>query len=136
ITVALPTAGYELDVDMVPSPFPGTYVAMGFTNSNVLHSNLATSGALWLRLDVSPDSTWRFHYQLRTGGIANGQLVAAGGVDNFDGWPTSSLRYSTNGSVTLTIAGQLVGTFPATLANPKYLAIEGVGMFDNLVFRQ
>src|SRR6185503_15035206 len=59
ITVALPTAGYELDVDMVPSPFPGTYVAMGFTNSNVLHSNLATSGALWLRLDVSPDSTWR-----------------------------------------------------------------------------
>jgi hypothetical protein len=136
IAVTLPAAGYELDVDIVPSPFPGAYVAMGFTNSNVLHSNLTTAGALWLRLDVSPDSTWRFHYQLRSGGIATGQLLASGNVDNFDGWPTSSIRYSTAGSVTLSIDGQPLGTFSATLATPKYLAIEGVGTFDNLVLRQ
>jgi hypothetical protein len=136
IAVTLPAAGYELDVDMVPSPFPGAYVAMGFTNSNVLHSNLATSGALWLRLEMAPDTTWRFHYQLRMGSITTGQLLASGGVDNFDGFPTSSLRYSTDGSVTLSIDGQPLGTFPATLATPKYLAIEGVGTFDNLVLRE
>jgi hypothetical protein len=107
-----------------------------FTSSNALHSNLTTSGALWLRIEVSPDSTWRFHYQLRTGGIATGQLLASGGVDNFDGWPMSSLRYSTTGLVTLTIDGKPLGTFPATLATPKYLAIEGVGTFDNLILRQ
>jgi hypothetical protein len=136
IAITLPAAGYEMDVDVEPSPFPGAYVAMGFTNSNLLHSNLTTSGALWLRIDATADSTWRLHYQLRSGGVATGQLIASGTISNFDGLPTASLRYSTSGSVTLAIDGQPLGTFPATLANPKYMAIEGVGGFDNLVLRQ
>jgi hypothetical protein len=136
ITVALPSAGYELSMEGYPAPIPGGYVAIGFTSSAVLTSNLTTSGLLWLRVTDSTRFGVPLHYELRAGGLATGRLIASGDA-GAAGWNHMALRYSpAAGTVTLTFADAVVGTYPVTMPTPKYLAFEGIGILDNLVLRQ
>ena len=136
ITVALPGAGYELSMDGYPAPIPGGYVAIGFTTSPVLTSNLTTSGLLWLRVTDPTRAGVPLHYELRVGSLATGRLIAAGDAGSA-GWNRMALRVSpAAGTVTLTFADAVLGTFPVTTATPTYLAFEGIGILDNLVLRQ
>ena len=140
VTVALPGAGYQMSMEGYPAPVRGTYLAFGFTNSGALTSNLTTSGALWLRM--SADTSFApLHYELRAGGLANGTLLASGDVGIIDagviGRARMAIRYSPAArSVTLTLLGTVIGTYPVSIPTPKYLAFEGIGVLDDLVLRQ
>ena len=136
VTVALPDAGYELSMEGYPAPIPGAYVAIGFTSSGALYSNLTTSGSLWLKVTDPTRFGLPLHWELRTGSVASGQLIASGD-GGYSGWNHMGLRYSPLAhTVTLSFADAVVGTFPVTIAPPKYLAFEGVGILDDLVLRQ
>jgi len=136
ITVALPDAGYELSMEGWPAPIPGGYIAIGFTSSAALTSNLTSGGSLWLRVSDDTRSGMPLHYELRTGSLAGGQLLASGDA-GWAGWNHMAIRYSpAAGTVTLSFADAVVGTYPVTIATPKYLAFEGVGILDNLVLRR
>ena len=136
ITVALPDAGYELSMEGWPAPIPGAYIAIGFTSSSALTSNLTSAGSLWLRVTDSTRFGVPLHYELRTGSLAGGQLLASGDA-GAAGWNHMGLRYSpAAGTVTLSFAGAVVGTYPVAISAPRYLAFEGVGVLDNLVLRQ
>ena len=136
ITIALPSAGYELSMEGYPAPIDGGYLAIGFTNSGALTSNLTTSGSLWLRVTDPTRSGAPLHYELRTGSLASGQLIASGDA-GYAGWNHMGLRYSpAAGTVTLTFADSVVGSWPVVIAPPKYLAFEGIGILDDFVLRQ
>jgi hypothetical protein len=135
-SLALPSAGWEYSIDGWPAPIDSGYIAVGFTNSAAVYSNLTTSGLVWLR--VTDPTHWSFplHWELRTGSLATGQVLATGDF-GFSGWNHMGLRYSPSAStVTLTFADSLVGTFPVTMGTPKYVAFEGVGVLDNFVIRR
>jgi hypothetical protein len=136
ITVTLPSAGYELSMEGYPAPIAGGYIAIGFTNSGALTSNLTSSGSLWLRVVDTTRFGVPLHYELRTGSLSNGQIIASGDA-GASGYNQMAIRYSpASGTVTLSFAGQAVGTFPVSIAPPRYLAFEGVGVLDDLVLRQ
>ena len=137
ITVALPPEGYEFSMEGYPAPIPNGYVAIGFTNSGALASNLTTSGIVWLRMrDLNPPPGGVLSYELRTGSLATGQVLASG-YAGYAGWNHMGLRYTTaTQSITLTIGDSVIGTFPAPMTAPKYLAFEGVGVLDNFVLRK
>jgi hypothetical protein len=136
ITVPLPSAGYELSMEGYPAPIAGAYVAIGFTSSGALTSNLTTSGSLWLRVTNPSPFGAPLHYELRSGSLATGQLLVSGDA-GASGWNHMALRYSpAAGTVTLTFADSVVGTYPVTMASPKYLAFEGIGVLDDFVLRQ
>ena len=139
ITVALPNAGYEFSMDGYPAPdpgVPGAYIAIGFTNSNITTSNLTSSGLIWLRVTNPYPFGVPLHYELRSGSLASGKIIASGD-GGAAGFNQMAIRYSpVAATVTLSFGGSVVGTFPATMSTPKYLAFEGVGVLDNLVLRQ
>ncbi len=131
-----PATDYELSMDGYPAPIPGGYIGLGFTGSGATVSNLATSGALWLRVTLPvPDATVPLSYELRTGGMT-GAILASGQM-GYAGFNRMALRYSpATSTVTLTIDGTLIGSYAAPMAPPKYVAFEGVGVMDNFVVRQ
>ena len=136
ITVALPSGGYEFSMEGWPETSPGAYLAIGFTNSAVLTSNLTSTGSLWLRVTDPSGLGAPLHYELRTGSLATGRLLVQGD-GGVRGWNHMALRVSpAAGTVTLTFADSLVGTFPAAVPQPKYLAFEGIGAVDDLVLRK
>jgi hypothetical protein len=136
ITVTLPADGYELSMEGYPAPIPGAYVAIGFTSSSAVTSNLTSGGLLWLRVVDSTRTGFPLHYELRTGGLTSGQLIASGDA-GAAGWNQMALRYSPSaGTVTLRYANRIVATYPVSIPQPKYLAFEGVGVLDDLVLRR
>ena len=136
ITVALPSDGYELSMEGYPAPIPEGYVAIGFTNSGAVTSNLTTSGILWLRVTDTTRFGVPLHYELRAGSLTAGRLLASGDA-GAAGWNHMALRVSpTAGTVTLTFADTVAVTVPFTMTAPKYLAFEGVGILDDFVLRQ
>ena len=139
ITVALPDAGYEFSMDGYPAPTPGVagaYIAIGFTNSNVLTSNLTSSGLIWLRVTNPYPNGVPLHYELWSGSLASGTLITSGDA-GYAGYNQMAIRYSpAAATVTLSFGGSVIGTFPETMSAPKYLAFEGVGVLDNLVLRR
>jgi hypothetical protein len=139
IVVPLPNGGYELSMEGYPAPdpgVPGAYLAIGFTNSGALQSNLTTSGALWLRVTSPYPFGVPLHYELRAGSLASGALLASGD-GGAAGFNRMSIRYSpAAGTVTLTFDGVVIGTYAAAMPAPKYLAFEGVGVIDDVVLRQ
>jgi hypothetical protein len=136
ITMALPSTGYELSMEGYPAPIAGAYVAIGFTNSGALTSNLTSGGSIWLRVVDTTRFGFPLHYELRTGSIATGKVLASGDA-GFSGWNPMAIRYSpANGTVTLTYAGEVIGTYPFTMGTPKYAAFEGVGIMDDFVLRR
>jgi hypothetical protein len=136
ITVALPNDGYELSMEGYPAPIAGAYVAIGFTSSGAVTSNLTTSGALWLRVVDTTRFGFPLHYELRAGSLASGRILASGDA-GASGWNRMAIRYSpAAGTVTLTYDGTVIGTYPFTMAAPKYAAFEGVGILDDFVLRQ
>lgn len=136
ITVPLPSTGYELSMEGYPAPIANAYIAIGFTNSNAVTSNLTTSGSLWLRVRDLSTFGLPLTYELRTGSLANGKIIASGSA-GMAGWNQMSIRYSPSTStVTLSFAGAVVGTFPVSMPTPKYAAFEGVGVLDDFVLRQ
>jgi len=136
ITVALPSTGYELSMEGYPAPIAGAYVAIGFTSSGALTSNLTTSGLLWLRVTDTTHFGLPLHYELRTGSLASGQLIASGDA-GYAGFNRMSLRYSpAAGTVTLKFGDDVVATYPVSIDVPRYIAFEGVGILDDLILRQ
>jgi hypothetical protein len=136
ITVALPTAGYELHMDGYPASIAGAYVAIGFTSSGATTSNLTAGGDLWLRVVDTTRFGFPLHFELRTGSLASGRVIASGDAGS-SGYNPMSIRYSPSAhTVTLTFADSLIGTFPVSIPSPKYIAFEGVGVMDNFLLRK
>ena len=138
IGFALPADSYELSMEGYPAPIPEGYVAIGFTNSGATASNLTSSGALWLRVTDPTRSTFGIplHYELRAGSLASGQLLASGDA-GYRGWMHMAIRVSpAAGTVTVKFADADAVTVPFTLPTPKYVALEGIGIVDDLVLRK
>jgi hypothetical protein len=130
-----PSTAYEYSMDGWPAPIPGAYIALGFTSSPSLQSNLTTSGSLFLRMEYRISESAVLHYDLYAGGV-NGTLLASGD-EGYAGFNPMSLRYDPVAhTTTLRINGVTIGTYPVTIATPKYIAFEGVGVLDNLVVRK
>ncbi len=130
-----PTTAYEYSIDGYPRPVAGAYIAMGFTNTKVTSKALANSGSLWLKIDNSINNPGPMHYQLRLNGMT-GPILAEGN-EGYPGFNPMSLRIDPVAkTVTLRINNVTIGTYNAAIAPPSYLAIEGYGMFDNMVVRQ
>jgi hypothetical protein len=134
VPFAAPASGYELSMDGYPAPIANAYVAIGFTSSTLVASNLTTAGSLWLR--VRNLGSGPLSYELRTGSLATGALLASG-TAGFPGWNRMSIRYApATGTATLSIDGTVVGSYAAPISSPRYVAFEGVGILDNLVVRE
>ena len=129
-----PAGGYELSMDGYPAPIANAYVAIGFTGSSVLTSNLTTFGSLWLRVrDLRENGM--LNYELRTNGM-NGPVLASGNIPQL-GFNRLALRYDPSTSTaTLTLQGEAIGSYAVTIAPPRYVAFEGVGILDNFVVRE
>jgi hypothetical protein len=147
ITVALPSGGYEYSMEGWPETTPGAYIAIGFTNSAALTSNLTSAGSLWLKVTDPTGSGLPLHYELRTGSLATGKLLVAGD-GGMRGWNHMALRVSpAAGTVTMNFgtvahtgvfdyADTTSVTVPLTIPQPKYLAFEGIGVLGDLVLRK
>jgi hypothetical protein len=132
---AAPRTGYEFSIDGYPRPVAGAYIAMGFTNKNVTSKALASAGSLWLKVDNSINNPGPMHYQLRLSGMTG--PILAEGDEGYPGFNPMKLRVDPVAqTVTLTINNVVIGTYTAAIAPPTYLALEGYGLFDNLVVRQ
>jgi len=130
-----PTTAYEFSIDGYPRPVAGAYIAMGFTNTRTTSKALANSGSLWLKVDNSINNPGPMHYELRLNGMT-GPLLASGDA-GYPGFNPMSLRVDPVAkTVTLRINGVTIGTYSAAIAAPTYLAIEGYGLFDNMVVRK
>lgn len=130
-----PQTAYEYSMDGWPAPIQGAYIALGFTSSGSLQSNLTSVGSLFLRMEYRLNETGKLYYELRKDGMT-GTLLASG-EEGYAGFNPMSLRYDPVAhTTTLTINGVTIGTYPVTIATPKYLAFEGVGVLDNLVVRK
>ncbi|HZX95974.1 MAG TPA: hypothetical protein VFE90_15735 [Myxococcales bacterium] len=133
-----PAGSYEISVDMFPGGRPNSYVAIGLTRSGALNDNLNSVGDVWLLLRSAPvpDSGLNATYELRLNGTT-GPLLAQGDVFLVNGfWNPVSLRYDpVSKSVSADVSGISLGAFPVDIAPPSFIAIEGVGIADNLVVR-
>jgi hypothetical protein len=131
---AAPATPYEFSIDGYPRGVPGAYIAMGFTNTRTTSKALANSGSLWLKVENSASGAGPMHYELRLNGM-NGPMLASGN-EGYPGFNPMSLKVDPVAkTVTLTINGVTIGTYSASIAPPSYLAIEGYGLFDNMVVR-
>lgn len=148
INFALPSGGYELSMEGYPSPIAGGYIAIGFTSSSAVISNLTSAGTLWLKVTDPTGFSAPLHYELRAGSLATGRLLASGDRGQ-SGWNHMAIRVSpASGTVTLnfgTVATMATGavfsdtasvTVPFAMSSPKYIAFEGVGIIDDVVVRK
>ena len=135
IPFVAPSTAYEFSIDGYPRPVPGAYIAMGFTNSKTTSKALANNGTLWLKVDNAQNNPGPMHYELRLNGM-NGTLLASGD-EGYPGFNPMSLRVDPVAkTVTLKINGVTIGTYSANISAPSFLAIEGYGMFDNMMVRK
>jgi hypothetical protein len=131
---APPATPWEFSVDVYPAVLAGAKVSVGLTSSAVLDGNLASVGQVSLSLrQVLPLEGFTGIYELRAG---NGTgPVLASGTTMMLGFNTLSLRIDPVAhTVGATVNGTFIGAFPLAVA-PKYLALEGQGIVDNLVVR-
>lgn len=131
-----PAVPYEVSINGYPAPIAGKYLALGLTNSSVTYSNLESSGDVVLFLKpVPPFQNQTLQYELRLGG-KNGTLLASGET-YFDAFSQLSLRYDpVSKTVSASVNGLSLGTFPLNLGTPRYAAFEGVAMADNFSIRK
>ncbi len=131
--VRLPTVPYELTLNGYPAPLPGSYLALGLTNSSTVYSNLDASGSVVLVIRPGvPYSNYTILYELRAGGM-NGTLLASGET-YFEGFNQMKLRIDpTNHTVGGSVNGTDLGTHTLDIGNPRYAGFEGVGIADNFV---
>jgi hypothetical protein len=125
------TTPYEIEIDGTYHPIPGTYLALGLTNSAATSGNLANSGNIVLVIKGDQNSV---AYEFRLGGF-NGQLLASGTGEDFY-FNQLKIRYNPQ---TRVIGGSYngvdFGNFQTDIAPSKYVAIEGHGYADNFVVR-
>jgi hypothetical protein len=127
---------YELSADVIPAMLPGAAVGIGFTGSNVTTGNLRAAGQLWLLVTQGPqpdgvNAVW----QLRAGDLASGAVVATGSM-LLSGYDPVALRYDpVAGAASVTVNGVASGPYAVAGVAPRYVAIEGQGVLDDLVVR-
>lgn len=130
-----PNAPYELTIDGYPAGVWPYYIAVGFTTAVDTISGLVNRGNLWLGLHSNPADQFTLSYEVRVNGMS-GPLLASGDIPN-RGWNTMSLRYDpVNHEVSARVNDTVIGPVSATVNTPKFVAIEGVGILDNLVVWQ
>lgn len=131
-----PNVPYEVSLNGYPAPIAGKYLALGLTNSAVTYSNLENSGSVVLFLKPAPPyMNGSILYELRVGGL-NGTLLASGET-YFDGWNQMKLVYNPIAkTVSASVNGTELGTFPLALGAPKYAGFEGIAIADNFVIRK
>jgi hypothetical protein len=132
-----PAGAYEVSLNGYPAPIDGKYIALGLTGSSLLDSNLETSADLWLLLKFADPvhDYGTLIYELRTNGM-NGPVLASGQTF-LDSFNRLVLRYDPlSQTVSASINGVEIGVFSQSIATPKFIGIEGVGIVDNLVVRK
>lgn len=135
MSFAAPAAAYEISFNGYPAPIAGKYLALGLTDSAATYSNLENSGIVVLFLKPSFNASGLLLYELRAGGL-NGTLLASGET-YFNGWNQMGLRYDpVAGTISGSVNGAEIGTFPLNIGKPRYAGFEGVGIGDNFVIRK
>lgn len=126
---------YEVEIEGFYWRLPGSYVALGLTNSSTTTNNLSTVGNVVLVIKPNPaDNLGTIIYELRLGGM-NGQILASG-VSEEGFFNEMKIRYNPqNRSISARFNGKELGTFPTNIAPPRYVGFEGVGYADNFVVR-
>jgi hypothetical protein len=127
---------YSVSIDGWPSVVGGAYVALGLTSSGATLSNFSTVGQVWLSLrEQQPLVQGPLQYELRLNGNT-GPLLASGTTANVT-YNHLVIRYD---PVARTVGASVndmdLGTFPVTMANPRYAGFEGVGVVDTFVIRR
>lgn len=137
VPFSAPAVPYEVSMDAMPSYFNGTYFSLGLTNSSVLSNNLQTTSSLALIvfpetvIDPETNATG-IPYELRSG--AN---ILAAGVTGNDAYNRLSIRVNPIlKTVSGTVNGMDIGTYPLDIGRPRYAGFEGIGMGDNFVIRK
>jgi hypothetical protein len=129
------TTPYEVSIDLYPAVLSGASVSLGLTASSVAASNLRTVGQVYLTLKQGPvlNGTQGI-YELHTGG-ETGPLLATGAFWMLGYNPVALRVDPVAQTVSATVDGIAVGTFPVPAFTPAFIAIEGQGNIDNLVVR-
>lgn len=127
-----PSGAYEISLNGYPSPVANTYLGFGFTSSSLLESNLETSGDVWLMLKAVNNTT--IAYELRTQGMSG--PVLASGTTFMDAFSRLVIQHDpVSRTLTASVNEAPLGVFAVDFASPRFIAIEGVGIVDNLVVR-
>lgn len=131
-----PASPYEVSINGYPAPLPNGYLAVGLTSSTLLYSNLETSASVWLVIlpNAARDNT-TIRYELRVNGRTG--PVLASGETYFEGFNQVSMKYDPVAKmVSGSVNGVALGTYPLTIATPRYVGFEGIGILDNFIVRQ
>lgn len=112
------------------------FLAVGLTNSAVTTDNLATSGqvVLVMRRVNNPEADVAFEFRR---GNLNGEILMSGTMPDDENFNSLKIRYNPQTrEIGASFKGMDLGTFPSTIASPRYAAIEGIGFADNFVVRR
>lgn len=130
-----PATPYAVSMEGYPSIVAGAYVAIGLTSSGQTISNFESVGQVWLSLRKQQSTlNGPLVYELRLNG-RSGALLAEGVVADVT-WNQMTIGYDpVNRNLSASVNGTSLGTFPLTMAAPRYAGFEGVGVLDNFVIR-
>jgi hypothetical protein len=126
------TAGaFQASIEGWPAPIPGTYVALGLTDSTLTVNNLQSSAGIWLLIKEVTMNNTVTAYEFRLNGMT-GPLLASGEFFS-QTFNRIAVRYDpATGMAGASINEVDLGSFPAGLAaTPKFVGFEGVGILDN-----
>jgi hypothetical protein len=132
-----PATPYQLSIDAWATGAPGAdpgYLGFGLTSSSLLTSNLESTGSVWFEIvvDIARQSQ---SYALRLDG-RTGPILASG-TTMFDPHTRLVIRYNpVTGTLGASINEIELGVFQQSIAKPRFIALEGVGIVDNLVVRK
>lgn len=108
-----------------------THFALGLTGSATTVSNLRNAGQIVLVTRPADPNSAFIQYELRQGGF-NGTLLTTGVVEDDDNFIRLRIKLDPQTrTVSASIKGMEIGTFPTTITNPRYAAFEGYGYADN-----
>lgn len=135
LPVAWPTTAWSVSIEgTLWQHGPGSYIALGVTDSSLTLSNLATASKVTV-LMRSLDNGASVDWELWKAGTPR-VLLGSGKMEDL-GLNQLKLSYDPVArQLSVHLNGALGGTFPIDLGRPRYAAFEGIGLVDNFVVRK
>lgn len=132
--VTWPTAAWAISIEGFPQPVPGSYLALGLTDSGATLNNLAVVGKVSLELSSAPAGQSLLGWNLWLGGSPR-TLLASGTTDDMI-YNRLEIRYDPQAqSLQASVNGVSTGSFSVNLGQPRYAGFEGSGTADDFVIR-